>query len=569
MALLCGTSKGGNVGLYFHFKKIGLFLSLFILCQVLVACNPDIKPGFYSGNLSRNGVSESRTDEVQTELVINNGRYGNITVRDSKKELLEEAQIKWNLKNNKIKFKMNRFNLGVDLTPGSLLNLSDRMYCYRGTSNYTVRLCFAQDQFSLSITGLNDRRLVLALNGLYSSQQSPLPLETPKSFKLSEAIENALNRSFDEKIEYQIVAEAKEKAKGAWLSLLPHLDFKDLIAVSSLVPRTIASFVADFVPFLLPTRWYQKNEARDLYEAEKMTLEILRADLAYNIESTAFGYDRDLMNENFYQVELDKLRKVYSHIVEICRAEIGKLGTPADDFIVRLDPVENFVRQDRNRLENALELEKTALAFQMGYTNPYVIQSFDIQESPLEIEKSQPLDSKSVVNLALQRSLELRQMDELISNSENLKKEWYFNWADPDVPAASALSFSLGPNLARAEAVVGEVIKRRTRAAAVVELNAANAVINYNRALKLYAITKLGIEKLRAEESLIFHDIDSAVSCANIHTSGGATQYVLSTYFQFKLKQIDALTAYRVARAQIRRVHFEYYYTRGGALSLM
>jgi hypothetical protein len=275
------------------------------------------------------------------------------------------------------------------------------------------------------------------------------------------------------------------------------------------------------------------------------------------------GYllDRDQANAQFYREEREKLAQLSAQVSKIGKTEFGQMGTLGDELQLRLSLVDNFVQQDKNRLENAIGHERTSLAIQMGFNNPDVVQDFDVQESQNSIEDAQPLNADHLMTIALQRSLELKQFDELIINAENQKKEWYFNWMDPDLPAGSAVSLSVIPNLERASAVVGEIVARRNKIAAQIKINAKNAVINFNNAIELYQITEVGIRQLKTREDLILMDIEKAQSTAGLHTNAAATQYALSTYFQFKLKQNDAIAAFRVAQAQIRRILFDYYYT--------
>ncbi len=542
-----------------YYRKI--YLGLFLLWILgLVACKPEIKAGLYSGNISDNRAESSSVEPVQSELVFGDPGVGDLVVRNASKVILLSAQLKWNQNNRKVKIRIESLGLFLELAPLNFFKKDDRMFCYQGFIDFEVALCFSHDQFNLSVTSLGSKNLIFAVDGRYDSQQVPLEMETPQAFTRSIAIQNAYKKSFDQAIEYQVLVEFKKKAEIAWMNLLPHLNFRDLIGISSLLPRTIANFVADFVPFLLPTRWYQKREAQDLFDAEKLTFDILRADLAYNIESMAYSLDRDQMNDKFYKEQREKILKAYQHLTEIGGASIGVLGAVIDELEFRLNLVDNFMQQDKNRLENAIDLEKTALAFQMGYNNPKVVDSFNVEDNCDEIDRAEVLSSEEISNLALGRSLELKQMDHLISNAEYQKKEWYFNWADPDVGAASAISLSIIPNISKANAVIGEITQRRNRVAAFVKMNSTNAVINYNRALELYKITQKSLSRLELRENQIYEDIQESALSSSIHTTGAAAQYALNTYFQFKLKQNDAITAYRVAGAQIRRVLFSYFY---------
>jgi hypothetical protein len=536
---------------------------------LLIACKPDIKSGFYSGNISKKDNQGFFVEMVQSEFRIKAGNNGRLEVRDSDSHLIEVFDLKWNKKNNKIKFNLDRLGLVAELAPIDKVKHGDRMHCYSGGVAYAVQLCFTQhDQFYLNISSQNEKNenFILSLDGIYDAQQAPLVMEPAKDFTRSEALQNVYSKSFDQMIEYQLLLQAKQRSIATWLKLLPSLSFKNMLAISSLDPMKIVNFAGDFVPFIFPSRWFQAKEAALLYDAEKLTLDILRSDLAYNIEIMAFSFDRDQMNGHFYEEQRVKIRQALHHIEKmdtdrVGNYEIGRIGTVADELVFRLDLVENFIYQDKNRLVNAIELGKTALAFQMGFMNPYAVLSFDVESDPYQIETATPLEAKKIIKLALDRSLELKQLDLLINKSEYQKRQWYFNWMDMDVPAHSAISTTLIPNLKRASAYTGEMIQRRNKVVAQIQLNAANAVINYNRALELYKITDESVGKLRLREDLIYEDIENSMKTSDLHTNGPGAQYALNTYFQYQLRRNDAITAFRIAEAQIRRILFEYYYS--------
>ncbi len=540
---------------------------IFIFSQVLISCKPNLDTGLYGGTLFKKNDGQLFKQNVRIQITFDKKYSAHVAIEDAHHQKIESIDVIWNKHHDQIKVKIP--TLGQDiyqLVPAAQQSKKNNDWkCYLGSGKYSLSACFAKTEFIINATNPIDKSLTFALTGYLSAEQKPVVFEDPKSFKLSEAIEIAMARSFDSRIEYQRVIEAKEAARASYYNLVPHFYFKDLFTLASLNPASIPIYFADFIPFLIPTRWMKVTEAKDLNEAEKLTMDILRADLAYQVASVSYTYARDRISDTFYKQNFERYKLVRTHLVDLAGEDLGKIGTEFDELTFRLGPILSFVKLEENRLENALVLDKTALSMTMGFQNPLAVLDIDLEENDDSIDNAKevtPEEQNDLVQLAIERSLELRQLDYLIDNAQQQRNEFYFNWTDPDVLPYQSISVSLVPYIAKANAFIQELMVTRTKTQSAVATKAENAVFNYNYAIQTYQVAKPGIKMIETREALLYETIMNAKTQQEVHTNAGNLQWFLNVYYPFKLKVNDTIAAYRIARAQIQRALFEEYYSR-------
>jgi hypothetical protein len=529
-----------------------------------LGCRPGIPDGNYQGMLSS---SLRAPQAVSIRLKYEQPYLGVIEVRDLHQNLIDTLMLKWSKKSNHIRLSISTLGSApVTLYPVKTLKGSEKnLTCYQGVLQFRASLCFREDQFILHASGSSLRKGTWTLSGSLSAIQEPVLLEDPADYTLKEALDRALSRGFDARIEFQRVLQASEAARVAYFNLLPHVDYKSVFAISTLLPNSIAGFVANFVPFVIPTRWLKVKEAKDLKKAEEMTLDILRADLTYQVETLGYVYERDRSNHSYYEMMNARVEGLLAHISDIGQQDFGKIGNMIDELGARSLALNNFILQEKIRLRNSLGLDLTALSLSMGFKNSKAVRSFDIEEDESLIQTAafmDPSQQEDIVRAAVARSLELKQIDYLIDNSQRVKEEYYFNWADPDVPSSMSVSLSLVPYLARAKAVIQELLVRREQMQAQIVQKATNAVMNYNAALESYQVTKPEYDRLNQRLDLVSADILDGKLPSDIHANGPGAQWLLNTHFQFKLKLNDSIAMFRMARAQMQRVLLESYYAR-------
>lgn len=549
---------------YFILFRLARTVVLASVLLTLSGCRPDLTAGNYEGSLVTGGA---HSRPVNINLQFEQPYVANLEIKGLDQTLINRVRLKWSQRQNLIKATVPSLGeLPVVLYPVRSTQDSMKSWkCYQGSLNYLLSLCLGEDQFILRVSSAGRLHESWSLSGDLSALKSPVVMEKPADYRLSDALSHALGRGFEARMEFQRVVQASEAARIAYFNLLPHLDYKSALGISSLAPRTIANFVANFVPFIIPTRWIKVREAVDLKKAEQITLDILRADLTYQVETLGYVYDRDRVGLKYFDELKERVKFTVDHVTAIGSQDFGKLGMMFDELGLRSQALLNFILQERVRLQGAIGLDRTALSLSMGFMNPEAVNSIDLEEDERAIDGASeitPQQKEDIIRAAVGRSLELKQIDYLIDNAERQKEEYYFNWADPDVPSQMSISFSLVPYLARASAVIKELLVRREQVQAQVAQRAANAVINYNAALGSYQIAKPEFDLLSVRLEKLITDITLGTVSSDIHTSGPNFQWALNTHLQFRLRLYDSVAMFRMARAQLRRVLLETYYSR-------
>ena len=535
-----------------------------LLLGATIGCRPGIPEGNYQGVFSS---SFGAPRDVSIQIKYEQPYLGVVEVRDLHQNMIEALMLKWSKKYNHMKLSIPSLGSApVTLYPVKTLKGSEKkLTCYQGVLQFQASLCFREDQFILHASGSTLKKGTWTLSGSLSAIQESVVLEDPADYTLKEALDRTVARGFDARIEFQRVLQASEAARTAYFNLLPHVDYKSVFAISTLLPNAIAGFVANFVPFVIPTRWLKVKEASDLKKAEEMTLDILRADLTYQVETLGYVYERDRSNHAYYEMMNARVEGLLAHISDIGQEDFGKIGNMIDELGARSLALNSFLLQEKIRLRNSLGLDLTALSLSMGFKNSKAVRSLDIEEDESLIQGALligPAQQEDIVKAAVARSLELKQIDDLIDNAQRVREEYYFNWADPDVPSSMSVSLSLVPYLARAKAVIQELLVRREQMQAQIVQKATNAVMNYNAALESYQVTKPEYDRLNQRLDLVSADILDGKLPSDIHANGPGAQWLLNTHFQFKLKLNDSIAMFRMARAQMQRVLLESYYAR-------
>ncbi|MFZ9595933.1 MAG: hypothetical protein ACO3A2_07635 [Bdellovibrionia bacterium] len=554
------AKKTKGTQLSFHIVSFLFVLTPIFLTSVLFGCKPITKSGLYEGSLFTRTESEAKKQPVRLDLQFTDPYHGQLEVRDLHQTILKTIQIHWERSQDALTLHIPE----LTTEPIRLTRFSESdqksLKCYQGGSTPHLSLCLEPQKLFLHAFNETTHALEFSLTGDFAPQQKEMPFEEPKTYSLNEASQLILEKNFDSRIEYQKVIEAREAAKVALLNLLPHFYFKDLLAISSLNPTSIANYIADFVPFVIPTRWLKVKQAKDLREVEEISLAILKADLTYQMNNLSWILNRDRSTLEYYEHEKLKLAEAYAHSYQIGGDDIGQLGKPIDELEFRFSVVGNFIDQEIIRLENSVLLDRTALSLSLGFTNPMSVEGIQIENESLNLQDAQEMRADEVAKMALERSLELRQLDYLIDNATRQKQEYYFNWLDPDVAPAMSISTSLVPLIRKAKAIIKQLSIKREKTYSEVAQNAENAVINYNYALKAFKKVEQGLGRLQAREQDLYLEILRANHPGDIRMPPVNIQWAISTAFQFKIQFFDALARAQIARAKIKRMLYEDYY---------
>jgi hypothetical protein len=333
--------------------------------------------------------------------------------------------------------------------------------------------------------------------------------------------------------------------------------------VNNLQPTllTVIAAAGDLLPFLFPTRWLEAKRRDQMSEAEQDTMTLMRLDTATQLEALFYNYQNDSAISDLYKEVLAKAKRVRG---EVYLREV-QLGTLPDGSTDNMDSVINFLEQSYSVMDALLKEDKAAIAEVMGFFNPQAVSDITFDPEIRPIGSAQPLDLDLTTKIAIERSVELRQIDFIIAAAKISKKAVKWNWLDPTGDPNLGLGFGLKPNIEVASSQVLELqILRDQIKQKYLGDKVFAAVTDYNQSLKTYAVAAEGekIQKRRLEQA-----------DKTLNTTGTIDLFALVQIFQDYLTagvnaQVDVFT-YRVARARIDRLLLEGYYIDGSKPPVM
>ncbi len=437
-------------------------------------------------------------------------------------------------------------------TENEIVSLQLTQDCYTGKSRTGrgINLCAMNREFSLEVSDASGAS-VLSLHAFPFPAAKPSPQEeSPRGFTLSEAIERARKQSFDSRIEFEHVLQAKALSRAAYLHLLPQITLGTV--VNNITPsfQTILGAIGDLAPFLLPNRWLSASQASNQSEAEKDTQKIMQLDMGVNIEGLFYAYARDKATHDLTRAALEKAISVRNEVQ--VREELGLLAAGATDS---MNSSINQIEQSLLTLEMVRAEDLGAISQSLGYFSPKQVLDAVIDHEPAPIQTAPSVNYEALNAMALNRSFELDQLHWLIDSAQKSKGSKYFTWLDPAGDSNLGLGFALGSQIEVSSSQIHELEIEREQLKSILSQKVFNSVTNYQQAVNAFAETKKGIAIQERRMNQALSDLD---------TGKRVDFFGLVSIFQDHLAaQISLESAqanYRVARAQLERLTLEGYY---------
>lgn len=429
--------------------------------------------------------------------------------------------------------------------------------CYYGKTQYIVDVCLSFDRFFIRITPTNDNQSIYNLAGELYKKNPSFEFETPQTFTLKEAILIAMKKNFDTQIEYQRLQQAIENAKASMLNLFPHFNYKSAVLLNVPIPFSLstplsfASFAGDFVPFLLPTRWFKVKELEDESKAEQITYDLLRADLANQIQSIAYRLEELKSNYVFYQELVTTLSETLERVIRF-----GKLP----EIAIRLRVYINLAKLEMAKLNTDIKTTKNSIALALGFHNPEVIKDLIIDEDIPSHGSTPFLNKYEISQLALQRALELKQIDFLIDEAHYQKRELYFNWMDPEVDSRHSLGLGLIEYVKMSKSVIHSLILKREQTQSTICQKCHVFTTLFNNAISNYIN---GMETLIFVKNFSRELFDKLNHLENLSDFSGIQsdlQFFIQNYISLQLRINSILADFKIYQAQIDRLLLKNFY---------
>jgi len=358
-------------------------------------------------------------------------------------------------------------HLGVEwagwLSTPLLLNVSaGSPGCFEAPKDapYTAQFCLSKTSLELdyrSATSAFSLSLVQVAAGTIP------PLEDARTLKLDELVHHAKSQSFDSRIQAERALQSRLKAKQAYLSLLPSLNLWTGMKLATATDFTsIVSLAGSLTPFLFPSRWIQAVESQHLARADAHAGVALRADVGFIAETLALSYLRDRDSLLKLQEELTLVRPLRDELLARERLGLVEPGTSEELALLVGD-----LEMTAEALGTELVAERATLAETLGFMNPEAILEIEDPGNPAVLLPNEE-ELRRSREIALVRSFELKQMDELIRAAQLDKLAKFFMWLDPSGESAANLGAGLPFTVQVSQAKISELHVTREKLQATI-----------------------------------------------------------------------------------------------------
>ncbi len=309
------------------------------------------------------------------------------------------------------------------------------------------------------------------------------------TFTTAQLFDKAVHQSFETQIEFQRVAQAKAKANLAALNLLPELSINS-IAIAAAPPMSfvdILKVAGDLGPFLLPSKWAEKDEQGHYRDAEQFAFVSQRADSGQIAQSISYallanGEDAQILSENAATITA-----IRDQIKEREKTGIFQIGT-SDDVTAVLNAIDISVSDLTDLTENGY----VSLSESVGFIDPHGITALVESDEPVSVENPMPLDEDALRRTAIARSPELKQMDALILAAQSEQTVRTFEWLDPKGDPTGGLGFGLPTFVKIAKIQENEIRAERRQVESIVGEKVSEVVDDLNKAASDYQLALQG-----------------------------------------------------------------------------
>jgi len=313
-------------------------------------------------------------------------------------------------------------------------------------------------------------------------------LEATVQTSSEDLFKRALSQSFDAKIEFDRVVQAKKGAKLAWRNLAPHISMNSAPIIASTTGFGLLSAAGDLVPFLMPSRWFQAKQAKQQAEAEKDAFILLRSDVGNSVVNLCLSYQADIESLQQIQQTKDLTADLVGEI--LTQERLGRFfpGTSND-----LLAVHNSLEQMILAMKRGLISDRNAIAIAAGFYNPYAIDKVDLSLNS-DIKNPATINYDELVQDVYDHSFELKQIDHIVQSYRHALKARMFNWLDPEGDYTGALGIGTPVYIGIGKYQVKEWEDRREQLKALLLQKVATTYNDRQLAINLFQKSTEGLE---------------------------------------------------------------------------
>jgi hypothetical protein len=523
-------------------------IAFLCFCFGLTGCKGELKPGHYEGIFFKRSSDEVIQEPVKIELSRRNKAL-HIDIKTKAGESFASASVH--------KLKEHRLEIHAPFLSSQTIiaqpvkndQVDKDSNCYASYGSISIEFCFKKDQFLLQ--AVNDAHIpILQLSANAFTEENPIYLERSATMTLTESVKNSFHKNFDSRIAYEHVIQAKQAALAAYLNLVPHLSM-NLIWNADINYITCLATIQNLSPFLLPSYWLEAREASHDIKVKELSLIIMRANLAAMIEELTYGLKRDSSILEDHQIFLRQLQNFKGKLAETdLTFESRTILTEFSNSLI------DAIQSDMTSMMKLVRQDRFSISQILGFHSLEAVKDMIIDQEKLPIDQAFELNPIATADSAIDRSFELRQLDELKRIAELKKIENLFIWMDPTGDPKQGLGLNIIPQQKHAKSQIREISIQREQLQTQIHQSVYQLTLDYNEAIGSYRLTHQNVVRNRFELEKVLSD---ALAHRSIHS--GKLKSQAHQYIANKVAQHTSLANFRIARAKKDRYLLAGYYT--------
>jgi hypothetical protein len=382
-------------------------------------------------------------------------------------------------------------------------------------------------------------------------------LEPPQVYTLAQLMDRAKAHNFKSVVEFQKVMTAKYDALTADLNLLPHANVTDALNILSGSLYTELKSIGDLVPFILPSRWIRVFGANDLLDSEKDAWKIMDLDGVNYVESFSYAAARDAEAAEAIALERTTIASIRDIIRGREKAGEVQLGTSDT-----LSSLINTIDLNISSLNSIQQTESAALAQAAGFYNPQAIISVTLPQDPNAPSVGHPLavDLETSEKIAVSKSVELTQLDDLLAWAKTEVAARYFDWMDPSGNTSGGIGFGLPTYIEAGQSQADEITAQKEEKKSILLNQVQNVITQLDKNVEDY---NLAIQGSDFADRRVLRQTENLKIGSN---SFDMNELVLALEAQVnsQLAQIDAEYGYLLALSRFNRILYQGAYAAEG-----
>lgn len=535
-----------------------IFCSISLVCfnvLFLQACKSLPTQGHFEGILYKYPMGNSKMTQELISLDIFVSQDSSMAkpalqlkVRDLSQNLLQEIKV--------FDFQSKNLKVVLPLIQEGPIQLQRRGDCYKGQIELEaphlreIDLCFTNQTISVDVRGANDF-LEWTLTATRFSSPSELQFEIPKTWKLSQLVDYALTHSFGSQIELENVIQAKNEVMSNFFALFPRLNIGTLawnIGAGKIIPYTMIATLGDLAPFLIPTRWIEIPKSKFLAQAMQTSKMLFHANLIVEVEILAHLFEKNRQILKIYEELLAKTKLIREVILEV-----EKKKKITSNSIQLLDIFYQLTESNMKEVSLQLSKNRFALSKCLGLSNPEGIKNIDFDQEDSHLMQTEKINSYELAQIAVNRSFEIKQLDEIIKSAKYQKLQLYFSWLDPQAIPQHNLGPSLFSEFRINKSKINQLRIHRLQLISFLAHDAFNAAESHNQALEGYKAISQGKEVARHYLNQVMlnaseHDLDIKDIIAAVET------YLLASIRVIEFKSVFEIASAKIARIKLTKL---------------